>query len=154
MHHLRRQLVAAVMAVTLVALASVSARAQSGPVGSPSPGGAPPPQPNRVAFTAESLPQVLKQLGYSVTEKSLANGKRYWQTVTEADGWRFTVQVLPIVRDEKIVSLLLSSDLGRKISPQAGTQALLKLLEWNREHSFMAFFGYNAQTGCITYQRP
>jgi hypothetical protein len=58
------------------------------------------------------------------------------------------------VREDKIVSLLLSSDLGRKITPQASAHGLLKLLQWNREHSFLAYFGYNAQSGCITAQRP
>jgi hypothetical protein len=142
------------MAVTLVALGSASGRAQTEPVGASSPGGAPPPQPQRVAFTKDSLPEMLKQLGYSVTEQSLPNGKLYWQVVAQSGDWRFTVRVLPIVHEEKIVSLLLSSDLGRKISPQAGAQGLLKLLEWNRDHAYLAYFAYNAQTGCISAQRP
>jgi hypothetical protein len=154
MYRMRRQVVAGVMAVTLVALGAGSARAQPAPVGSSSPGGAPPPQPQRVAFTRDSLPEMLKQLGYTVTAQSLANGKLYWQIVAQSGDWRFTVRVLPIVHEEKIVSLLLSSDLGRKISPQAGAQDLLKLLAWNREHAYLAYFAYNAQSGCITAQRP
>jgi hypothetical protein len=97
---------------------------------------------------------MLRQLGYSVTEKSTANGNVSWQIVTQAENWSFTVQVLPMVNQDKITCLLFTSDLGRKISPQTGTQALLKLLQWNHERAYVAYFAYNAQSGCIAAQQP
>lgn len=144
-----------VLAITLAIAGSTRAMAQpaTGPSG-PSAGGTPPPQPNRVAFTRESLPQMLKQLGYTVTEKSTANGALYWQIVTQSENWTFTVQVLPMVNQDKITSFLLSSDLGRKVNPQAGAKDVLKVMQWNHEMAFLMYFGYNAQTGCITAQRP
>jgi hypothetical protein len=119
-------------------------------------GGAPTPtpQPSRVAFTKESLPKLLKDLGYTVTEKSAPNGAIYWQVVTQSEGWNFTVLVLPMVNQGKITSLLLTSDLGKKVNQQAGAQGVLKLLQWNQELGFMFYFGYNAQTGCVSAQRP
>jgi len=156
MYFIRRQLVLGVMAVTLAAATAVSAQAQSGPsgpVGSP-PAGTPAPQPSRTAFTRESLPQMLRQLGYTVTEKAVGNGGVMWQIVTQSDNWSFTVHVLPMGNKDKINCLLLTSDLGRKVSPQTGAEALLKLLQWNHEQAFVVYFGYNAQSGCITAQRP
>src|SRR5947207_546869 len=101
MYRIRRQLMVGILAVTLVGIASARAAAQPGPLGSgpsspSSSGGAPMPQPNRVVFTKESLPQMLKQLGYTVTEKSVGNGV-YWQIVTQSENWTFTVNVLPMV---------------------------------------------------------
>jgi hypothetical protein len=157
MYRIRRQLIVGIMALTLAGIASARAAAQSGPTGpsSPSPaGGAPMPQPNRITFTRDSLPKLLKDLGYTVTEKTLANGGLYWQVVTQSENWSFTVNVLPMVHQDKITSILLTSDLGRKISPQTGAQELAKLLQWNQEMGFLVYFGYNAQSGCITAQRP
>jgi hypothetical protein len=145
-----------IMAVTLAGIASARAAAQpngTGPSSGPAAGAAPMAQPNRVVFTRESLPQMLKQLGYTVTEKPFASGV-CWQIATQSEGWNFTVQVLPIVNQDKITSLLLTSDLGRKISAQAAAPALLKLLQWNQEQAYLIYFGYNAQSGCITAQRP
>src|SRR5262245_66100754 len=157
MYCIRRQLVLGIMAVSLAGATAASGRGQSGPsgpAGSPPAAGAPAPQPNRTAFTRESLPQLLRQIGYSVTEKTVANGGVYWQIVTQSETWSFTVQVLPMMNQDKITSLLLSSDLGRKVSPQTGAQGLLKLLQWNHERGYLDYFAYNAQSGCITAQRP
>src|SRR5262245_48805164 len=103
MFSIRRQLVASMMAVTLIGFASATAQAQpdsgSGPSGPA--GGGQTQEPNRVAFTKESLPQLLKQLGYTVTEKSLPNGRLYWQIVAQVKDWRFTVNVLPMVGQDK-----------------------------------------------------
>ncbi len=158
MFSIRRQFVAGIMAVTLFGFASATAQAQPEPVGSGPSGGGQAPAPKPIVFTKESLPQMLKELGYTVTEKSIGNGRVYWQVVAQAGDWRFTVQVLPMVRQdqnqEKITSLLLSSDLGRKISPQTGAQDLLKLLQWNHENAYIQYLAYNAQSGCITFQRP
>ena len=157
MYRIRRQLIVGIMAITLACIASARVMAQpggTGPTGPPPAGGAPAPQQtNRVPFTMESLPQMLKQLGYTVTEKSTANGV-YWQIVTQSENWSFTVNVLPMVNQGKITSILFSSDLGKKVSPQAGAQDVLKLLQWNQEQCFMFYFGYNAQSGCVTAQRP
>jgi hypothetical protein len=157
MYRIRRQLFVGIMAVTLACVASARALAQpggTGPTGPAPSGGAGAPQtPSRVAFTAESLPQMFKQLGYSVTEKSSNNGT-HWQIVTQSENWNFTVNVLPMVNQGKITSLLLTSDLGKKVSPQAGAQDVLKLLQWNQEQGFMFYFGYNAQSACVTAQRP
>jgi len=153
MYRIRRLLIVSVVSLALAGMASSSALAQTGPSSGPSSGGNP-PQPNRVAFTRESLPQLLKQLGYTVTEKTFPNGAIYWQIVTQSENWTFTVQVLPIVNQDKISALLLTSDLGRKISPQAATQDLLKVMKWNHDNAYLMYFAYNEQTGCITAQRP
>src|SRR5215510_13376520 len=155
MYRIRRQLVVGIMAVTLAGIVSARAAAQpgTGPASAPSSGGTPAPQANRVVFTKESLPQLLRQLGYTVTEKPANNGV-CWQIVTQSENWSFTVLVLPMVNQDKISSILLTSDLGRKINPQNGGQDLLKLLQWNQEQAFMVYFGYNAQSGCVTVQRP
>src|SRR5262245_20025708 len=162
MFSIRRQLVASIMAVTLAGFASATAQAQpesgSGPSGPAGDGQAQAQEPNRVAFTKESLPQLLKQLGYTVTEKSFPNGRLYWQIVAQVNDWRFTVNVLPMVNQdknqEKITCLMLSSDLGRKVNPQAGAQDLLKLLQWNHQAAYLMYFAYNADTGHVTFQRP
>jgi hypothetical protein len=151
MFSIRRLLFVGVLCVTLAASSRVSA--QSGPSGPADSGGSPSPQANRVPFTTESLPKMLKDLGYTVTEKASANGP-YWQVVTQSENWNFTVQVLPMVNQGKITCLLLSSDLGRKINPQASVQDVLKVLKWNHEGAYLFYFGYNAQSGCITAQRP
>ncbi len=151
MYRIRQLLVASIMTVTLTGAASAQPSGPSGPLPS---GGAPTPQPNRVVFTRDSLPQLLKQLGYTVNEKTLPNGGLYWQIATQSEGWNFTVNVLPMVQQDKITSLLLSSDLGRKVSPQAGAQDVLKLMKYNHDQAYLLYFGYNAQTGCVTAQRP
>jgi hypothetical protein len=156
MFSIRRLLLVGVVCVTLAGMTASRASAQpatgpsSGPAAS---GGSPSPQVNRTVFTNESLPKMLKDLGYNVTEKASANGP-YWQIVTQSENWSFTVQVLPMVNQGKITCLLLTSDLGRKINPQASAQDVLKLLQWNQELGYLIYFGYNAQTGCVTAQRP
>jgi hypothetical protein len=156
MFSIRRLLLVGVVCVTLTSGAANRASAQpstgpsSGPAAS---GGSPAPQANRIQFTNDSLPKMLKDLGYTVTEKASANGP-HWQVVTQSENWNFTVQVLPMVNQGKITCLLLTSDLGRKINPQASTQDVLKVLQWNHEGGYLFYFGYNAQTGCITAQRP
>jgi hypothetical protein len=97
---------------------------------------------------------MLRQLGYTVTEKAVGNGGVCWQIVTQSENWSFTVHVLPMGSNDKINCLLLTSDLGRKLSPQTGAQAVLKLLQWNHEQDYLIYFAYNAQSGCITAQRP
>jgi hypothetical protein len=153
MYSIRRQLTVALFAVTVAAIASAKVLAQSGPVSAPQPDAAPmQQQPNRITFTKENLPQLFKQLGFTVTDKTTPNGA-YWQIVTQADGWSFTVQVIPMMNQDKISCLLLSSDLGKKVNPQAA-QDLLKVMQWNHQGAYLMYFGYNAQTGCITAQRP
>src|SRR5262249_13650144 len=157
MYCIRRQLVLGIMAATLAGTTAASARAQSGPSGpsgSPPAAGAPAPQPNRTVFTRASLPRILRQIGSPVPEKAVGNGGVYWQIVTQSENWSFTVQVLPMGNQDKITSLLLSSDLGRKLSPQTGAQGLLQLMQWNHERGYLDYFAYNAQTGCVTAQRP
>ena len=157
MSRIRRLLSVAIMTVTLTGFVSARAMAQpgTGPSGPAPSGGTPASQSNRVVFTADSLPKMLKDLGYTVTEKPAPNGGVYWQIVTQSENWNFTVQVMPLVnQDKKIAAILLSSDLGRKVSPQAGAQDVLKLLQWNQEVGLVVFFGYNAQSGCVTAQRP
>ena len=153
MYRIRHLLVVGIMTVTCVGIASAQP-GSSGPSGPAPSGGSPAPLPQRVAFTRDSMPQLLKQLGYTVTEKTNANGGVYWQVVTQSENWNFTVNVVPMVHQDKINGLLLTSDLGRKVNPQAGTQDILKLLQYNQELAYLIYFGFNAQTGCLTAQRP
>lgn len=156
MFRIRRFLNVGVLCVVLMGITSARVMAQpgTGPSGPAPSGGSPVPQNNRIQFTNESLPKMFKDLGYNVTEKASANGP-YWQIVTQSENWNFTVHVLPMVnQDKKIMSILLTSDLGRKINQQASAQDVAKVLQWNHEFGFLFYFGYNAQTGCITAQRP
>jgi hypothetical protein len=153
MFRIRHSFLMGIVAASLVCITSTGAMAQSGPSG-PSPSGAAgAPQSNRIVFTKESLPQMLKQLGYTVTEKNSGNVV-YWQVVTQSENWNFTVQVMPMMNQDKITCILLTSDLGRKIPAQANAQEVLKVLQYNHAQAYLMYFGFNAQTGCITAQRP
>ena len=157
MNSIHRHRVATGLAILLAVIASSSALAQphTGPE-NPGAGGLAGPvnTPNRVSFTHESLPEMLRQLGYAVKEKPLAGGKAGWEIVTKADGWSYTVQVTPFGKDGKIMCFDLTSNLGRKLSPQAGAQALLTLLRWNHEIGVENRIGYDPQSGCLTLKRP
>jgi hypothetical protein len=153
MFRIRHQFLMGILAATLVGITSTQTMAQSGPSGPAASGGAGAPQSNRVVFTKESLPQMLKQLGYNVTEKQTANAL-YWQVATQSENWNFTVNVVPMMNQDKIICILLSSDLGQKLPAQANAQELLKVMQYNWNQAYLVYFGYNAQTGCITAQRP
>src|SRR5207253_281342 len=125
-----RSVMMGIIAVGLTVISASSAAAQSGPVGD-GPATNPAQPPKRTMFTYDSVPDMLKQLGYSVTEKSFTNGRVYWQIATKADGWYFTVRVVPMGQQGAINALDLTTDLGHKVNPQASTGALLKLLQAN-----------------------
>src|SRR5262245_49491974 len=139
MYRIRHLFLTAITTLSLAGVASSPVLAQSGPTGPSPSGGTGSPQPNRVVFTKESLPKLLKDLGYTVTEKTSGN-LTYWQVVTQSENWNFTVQVVPMMNQDKITCLLLSSDLGRKVPAQANVQDVLKVLQYNHTNAYLMYF--------------
>jgi hypothetical protein len=117
-----------------------------------------PAQPQFEQMTDEKLTTWMRNLGYTVEEKSNTQGQRYWSVQYQNDGWSYLVELSPYRNNNgQINGFWLISKLGKPLDPNhlPTAQTLLNVLE--RNHTIVPyFFSFHRQSNylCLNYEHP